>query len=225
MAPARRPGRWSCPTPSATSTCARGSRAWSLDGPQNEPLPQRVERLRAAWAKSRDSLTGQRRPISTPRSWRPRSIARAARACPSIPCSTLLQVLGIELLLQNDNVFDFPTIDLSRSLTTSKSRHASDRLIDVQTRIEHDDRIHELFSEGLCSSSLRSLMICRRRLSRAAPPSRFPSIPSLIRSRSSAAFSWRSSAILSQRRPIRSRHCPSEHTSTHCGRTCSTSLA
>ena len=26
-----------------------------------------------------------------------------------------LQVLGVELMLQNDNVFDFPTIDLTRS--------------------------------------------------------------------------------------------------------------
>src|SRR5205823_5475020 len=49
------------------------------------------------------------------------------------------------------NVFDFPQIDLTRSMTAAEAEHVTDQLIEIQTRIEHDERIHDLFSEGLCA--------------------------------------------------------------------------
>ena len=76
--------------------------------------------------------------------------ARVKRV-PSDGVLDALLELGIELALQNDNVLDFPHVDLTRSLTALEARHVTEQLIDVQTRIEHDERIHALFAEGLCA--------------------------------------------------------------------------
>ena len=70
---------------------------------------------------------------------------------PTVAVIDALLELGVDLTLQNDNVFDFPQIDLTRSLTAAEAEHVTDQLIEIQTRIEHDERIHDLFSEGLCT--------------------------------------------------------------------------
>jgi hypothetical protein len=122
--------------------------AMSLDNIA-ESLPQRVERLRAAWQTSRVSDGKRAAEANT-------SILKAAFARSSskrVPADAVLDALfelGIELALQNDNVFDFPAVDLGRSLTASEARYVTDQLIEVQARIEHDGRIHALFSDGLC---------------------------------------------------------------------------
>ena len=119
----------------------------SLDD-NTEPLPQRVERLRAAWEKSR--LSDGKRAAEANTSIVQAALRRSTRKrVPADPMLDALLELGIELALQNDNVFDFPAIDLSRSLTALEAQHVTDQLIEVQTRIEHDERIHGLFSEGL----------------------------------------------------------------------------
>jgi hypothetical protein len=120
-----------------------------LDGAA-EPLPRRLDRLRAAWAASR--LSDGKRAADFNVSLFEAAFHRSSlKRLPGDAVLEALIELGIELALQNDNVFDFPVIDLSRSLTAVEVEHATDRLIEVQTRIEHDERIHGLFSEGLCS--------------------------------------------------------------------------
>ena len=121
----------------------------ALDGAA-EPLPRRIARLRTAWAASRLS-DGKRAGDFTFSIFEAAVHRSGLKRLPAEPMLDALLELGIELALQNDNVFDFPAIDLSRSLTAIEVEHITDRLIDVQTRIEHDDRIHGLFSEGLCS--------------------------------------------------------------------------
>jgi hypothetical protein len=116
---------------------------------KSESLPQRVKRLRAVWENSRVSNGKRAADFNT--SILEAAFHRAERIrIPNDVALEALQTLGIELALQNDNIFDFPTIDLSRSLTSVEAHHVTDRLIEVQTRLEHDERIHELFSEGLC---------------------------------------------------------------------------
>ena len=121
----------------------------SLDG-KAEPLPQRVKRLRAAWEKSRLS-DGQRAAKFNTAIFEAAFHRSAKKRVPTEPVLDALLELGVDLALQNDNVFDFPTIDLTRSLTAIEAQYVTDQLIEVQTRIEHDDRIHDLFSEGLCA--------------------------------------------------------------------------
>jgi hypothetical protein len=120
----------------------------SLDG-RTEPLPQRVKRLRAAWEKSR--LSDGDRAADFNRAIFETAFHRSKKRVPSEHVIGAFLELGVELALQNDNVFDFPTIDLTRSLTAAEAEHVTDQLIEMQTRIEHDERIHDLFSEGLCA--------------------------------------------------------------------------
>jgi hypothetical protein len=117
--------------------------------PKAESLPQRVARLRAAWENSRLSDGARAADFNT--SILEAAFHRAGRK--RVPVDAVLgalQVLGVELMLQNDNVFDFPAIDLTRSMTAVEVGHVTEKLIEVQTRIEHDERIHDLFAEGLC---------------------------------------------------------------------------
>lgn len=120
-----------------------------LDG-SAEPLSKRVERLRTAWAASRLSDGKRAADFNV-------SIFEAAfhrSTLKRLPSDSVIQAcleLGIELAIQNDSIFDFPVIDLGRSLTALEVEHTTERLIDVQTRIEHDERIHGLFAEGLCN--------------------------------------------------------------------------
>lgn len=113
-----------------------------------EPLSYRVDRLRSAWQASKlsdgagvvDDVTYM--------------LMEAVRRCsqPLTPSEDVLRALlglGVDLALQNDIVVDFPQADLSRSLTALEAHHLTDRLIELQTRIEHDARIRDLFSEGL----------------------------------------------------------------------------
>lgn len=120
----------------------------SLEG-ASEPLPKRVARLHAAWSGSR--LSDGDRAGDFNRAIFEAAFHRSKKRVPAHAVIGALLELGIELTLQNDNVFDFPDIDLKRSMTAAEVEHVTDRLIEVQTRIEHDDRIHDLFSEGLCS--------------------------------------------------------------------------
>ncbi len=115
-----------------------------------EPLPKRVERLRAAWAASR-VCNGERAADFNVSMLEAAVHRRSIKRVPIDPVLDALLELGIELALQNDNIFDFPTIDLSRSLSAMEAQHVTERLTDIQTRIEHDERIHGLFAEGLCS--------------------------------------------------------------------------
>lgn len=121
----------------------------SLDG-SSEPLPRRVARLRAAWQTSR--LADGARALEFNLSIFEAAFHRSA--VKRLPVNTVLNALlelGVELALQNDIVFDFPDVDLIRSLTAHEAHYVTDQLIEVQTRIEHDERIHALFSEGLCA--------------------------------------------------------------------------
>ena len=173
--------------PCATAPCGRGSRASSLDGTA-EPLPQRVERLRKAWAASR--LSDGKRAADFNISIFEAAFHRSSlKRVPADPVLDALLELGIELALQNDNVFDFPAIDLSRSLTAAEVEHVTDRLIEVQTRIEHDERIHDLFSEGLCSLLVALLDDLPAAAFDDAAPFTVPLTPSPIRPRLSAASS------------------------------------
>src|ERR1700674_3248956 len=113
-----------------------------------EPLPQRVNRLRVAWEKSR--LSDGKRAAKFNTAILEAAFHRSKKRVPTEPVLDALLELGIDLALQNDNVFDFPAIDLTRSLTALEAEYVTDQLIEIQTRIEHDTRIHDLFSEGLC---------------------------------------------------------------------------
>jgi len=120
----------------------------ALNG-HTEPLPRRVKRLRSAWEKSRLSDGDRAAKFNV-------AIFEAAfhRSRKRVPLQAVIGALlelGGELALQNDNVFDFPAIDLTRSMTAAEAEHMTDRLIEIQTRIEHDERIHDLFSDGLCA--------------------------------------------------------------------------
>lgn len=120
----------------------------ALNG-NTEPLPRRVKRLRSAWEKSR--LSDGDRAAKFNVAIFEAAFHRSRKRVPSAAVISALLELGGELALQNDNIFDFPDIDLTRSLTTLEAEHVTDRLIEVQTRIEHDERIHDLFSEGICA--------------------------------------------------------------------------
>jgi hypothetical protein len=114
-----------------------------------EPLPKRVKRLRSAWEKSR--LADGDRAAKFNVAIFEAAFHRSKKRVPAEPVIGALLELGGELMLQNDNIFDFPEIDLTRSLTAVEAEFVTDRLIEIQTRIEHDQRIHDLFSEGLCA--------------------------------------------------------------------------
>lgn len=121
----------------------------SLDG-NTEPLPQRVKRLRDAWGKSRLS-DGKRAAEFNTAIFEAAFHRAGVKHLPADPVLDAFLELGIELALQNDNIFDFPAINLTRSLTALEAQHVTDQLGEIQTRIEHDARIHDLFSEGLCA--------------------------------------------------------------------------
>lgn len=115
-----------------------------------EPLPARVARLRQAWSASR--LADGKRAADFNLSilqaaWHRANLGR----WPNEAVLEALLDLGIELALQNDNIFDFPTIDLSRTLTAAEIAHVTDRLNEIETRIQHDERMHDLYAEGLCA--------------------------------------------------------------------------
>lgn len=113
-----------------------------------EPLPQRVARLQKVWSASRlsDGSGAADRAIEVLKA----AYGRSHLTTP--PAESVLEAfleLGVELALQNENIFDFPAVDLDRSLTAAELAHVTDRLIDAQTRIEHDERIHALFTAGV----------------------------------------------------------------------------
>ncbi len=114
-----------------------------------EPLPQRVARLRQAWSQARVSdaeRAGQFIPTVLEAAFH-RSRMRILN---DAVANHLLEI-GVGMAVQNDNLFDFPEVDLSRSLTAQEASAVTERLIEVQTRLEHDDRLHAIFSEGLCT--------------------------------------------------------------------------
>lgn len=115
-----------------------------------EPLPKRVQRLHAAWSASRVS-DGQRAADFNFEILKTACHRASAKTMPSEAVFEALLELGIELAIQNDNIFDLPAVDLTRSLTALEVHHVTGKLIEAQTRIEHDTRIHDLFSEGLCA--------------------------------------------------------------------------
>lgn len=122
----------------------------------SETLSLRIERLRKAWATSR---------VADPHRARDHIIAvfklafdhAEAAKFPIERVSHALLTLGHDLALQNENIFDFPKIDVTRSLTALEVQHVANRLIEIQTRLEHDARIHEHFTEGL-ALVLRALL-------------------------------------------------------------------
>ena len=114
-----------------------------------EPLPQRVERLRMAWAGSR--LADGVRAARFNQSLLEAAFHRASsKRVPTEPVLGALLDLGIDLAIQNNDIFDFPEFDLTRSLTATEAEYVTDQMLEVQTRIEHDVRIHDLFADGLC---------------------------------------------------------------------------
>ena len=135
-----------------------------------------------------------------------------------------LQASASSLMLQNDNVFDFPAIDLTRSMTAIEAEHVTEKLIEVQTRIEQDERIHDLFSEGLCR--LFTALLDDLPASRLPSTSGAVSVPLYALRRSGCARGTLARHIPAttscQRRRMRSRPCPSCTRAIACGRTCST---
>lgn len=114
----------------------------------NEPLPHRVARLRRAWQGSR--LADAERAVDHTLALLKDTCAHARGiGLPSETVFGALLELGVELVIQNDNLIDFPAVDFDRSLTAAELAHVTDRLIEVQTRLEHDERIHALFSAGI----------------------------------------------------------------------------
>ena len=92
-----------------------------------EPLPQRVARLRQAWATSR--LADGKRAADFNVAIFEAAVHRAGlKRVPAEPILEALLEFGTELALQNDNVFDFPAIDLGRSLSTAEIAHVTDKL-------------------------------------------------------------------------------------------------
>lgn len=136
----------------------------------SESLPQRVERLRLAWQASRLSDGAK----AAERNTELFVAAFHQSDLEKLPADAVLDAfleLGVELALQNDNVLDFPNVDLARSLTAVEVEHITDRLIELQTRIEHDSRIHKLFCTGLQAlfTSLLNDLPPAARLDEAAP--------------------------------------------------------
>lgn len=129
-----------------------GLRSWQprlvFDG-RPEPLARRVERLRTAWSQSRAS--DAKRAVRLNGSLLKDAWLRAPLRAPTPHVFEVLLDIGLDLALQNDSIFDFPEVDLDRSLTAAEARALTERLIEVQTRLEHDDRIQGIFSEGLAS--------------------------------------------------------------------------
>ncbi len=129
-----------------------GLRSWQprlvFDG-RPEPLADRVERLSAAWSQSR--VADADRAVEINRSLFKAAWHRSRKRVPGPKLIDVLLELGLDLALENDNVFDFPEVDLTRSLTAIEAHFITERLIEVQTRLEHDDRIHGIFCDGLVS--------------------------------------------------------------------------
>ena len=115
-----------------------------------EPLPHRIERLRAAWTASR--LSDPERAGKFNVSIFEAAVHRARISeLPSLAITNALLELGIGLTLQNDIICAFPDTDLSRSMSALEADHVTRRLVELETRLQHDERIHSLFSEGLCA--------------------------------------------------------------------------
>lgn len=129
-----------------------GLRSWQprlvFDG-RPEPLASRVERLRAAWAPSR--VADAERAVRFNNSLFEAAWHRSRKRVPSARLIETLLELGLDLALENDNVFDMPEVDLSRSLTAFEAQVVTRRLVEVQTRLEYDDRLHDIFSDGLAA--------------------------------------------------------------------------
>ncbi len=119
----------------------------ALDG-RTEPLDKRIARLSARWRRSRFADAGgivdhvENLLIATIQQLEFRRI-------PSKPIATAMIELGVELAIQNEIIFDFPEVDLTRSMTAFEAEHITDRLIDIEIRLENEARIFELFTIGL----------------------------------------------------------------------------
>ena len=114
-----------------------------------EPLPQRVRRLHLAWAQSR--LSDGKSLARSTMSILEAALHHSRNRVPTEALTDVLLEIGVELGIQNDIVLNFPEVDLSRSLTAAEAQHVTERLTELQTRIEHDDRVFGLFSQQLCS--------------------------------------------------------------------------
>lgn len=115
--------------------------------PRSEPLPARVRRLQTAWQQSRVSDIGS----MNAEVCHVFDVACVLTDYDDVPktVSDAFTDLGEALAEQNHNVFAFPTIDLHRSLTAAEARYVVSELNEIQTRLEHDDRLHDLYTAGL----------------------------------------------------------------------------
>jgi hypothetical protein len=117
--------------------------------PNIEPLPRRLARLKDLWAGSR--VADADRAVRLNRSLFEAAWHRSAKRVPGPRMLDVLLELGLDLALENEDVFDLPEVDLGRSLTSIEARALTERLVEIETRLAHDDRIHDIFSDGLAA--------------------------------------------------------------------------
>ncbi|MEZ5844822.1 MAG: type IV secretion system DNA-binding domain-containing protein [Hyphomicrobiaceae bacterium] len=119
-----------------------------------EPLSERIARLHAAWTASRHADNDRAgRFIAGLLDSVYREACDGRR--PAEPVQRALSDLAVDLTLQNDDMLDLPIVPNDRALTALEARALTDRLIEVQTRLEHDVRIHGRFAQDLAGLMLR----------------------------------------------------------------------
>ena len=115
--------------------------------PRSETLAARVERLRNAWEQSRASDVGNL--IAAARDLFEAACLEADYDDANDIIADAFIDLGAGLAEQNRNVFAFPNIDLTRTMTAAEARYVTSELGEIQTRLEHDQRLDEFYTEGL----------------------------------------------------------------------------
>ncbi|MEM8971715.1 MAG: type IV secretion system DNA-binding domain-containing protein [Pseudomonadota bacterium] len=115
--------------------------------PHAEHLSQRLQRLDVAWQHSRLSNSdAAQNDIALALEMATETTGRFDATDNLVEALT---ALGNDLAIQNRQSFDFPDIDLSRSLTAAEARFVSLELSDIETRLANDERIRDLFLDGI----------------------------------------------------------------------------
>ncbi len=115
--------------------------------PHAEHLSERLHRLEGAWRHSRlsDSDTAKDDVLSSLEV----AIDTTGRFDITDNVIEALTTLGTELACQNRQSFDFPHIDLNRSLTAVEARFLTSELSEIENRLANDERLRELFLDGI----------------------------------------------------------------------------
>ena len=109
---------------------------------QQEPLPQRVERLRNMWQASGSAQPQAISDIIV-------DVIDRHETTISEQCRDYFIDLAGALAADNAVLFDFPHYDLSCTRTASEADELVANLVEIETRLSHEQEIHREYSRGL----------------------------------------------------------------------------